>query len=478
MADFTNPVRTDQHQLAMRRGLNEALETAFGKIGVRWNSCHHEDRGDGAVVVLPPGFPRVKIFELLPNLLLVALIRHNALHVEAARIRLRMAVHSGEVATDANGLVGTAVNDTFRILDSSQAKTDLRESAGVLGIIVSETIFHDVIEGDPAVEPGTFKQVAVAVKHTRTTAWMRIYGTVADQSRVLPGFQEEAIGQLRELVGELIFPDLPTVLARAVGPGVPPLGRKANAWEMVKYVLDLNANPGGLPKLIAFVELLADHVGGALAAALRSWNNTQAGQLQLTAALDELRTKAQAAVPADNRLHLVIVVEHDLFDDDHCLVSHWRQDDPTEWRPARGSPDRPSCAILNVLLTTWSSTRRWPGPDLTATPPSSSCCPVHCSTSRSTSGAGRYGPVIPVRSFCTTASSCDRSNGCFPATGTGSGVPNGGCCPVRRPTVECSSRRPSRPTSLTGWPRCCRTVKSFRWCSANHPPRTRDRTTN
>ena len=336
MADFTNPVRTDQHQLAMRRGLSEALETAFDKIGVRWNSCHHEDRGDGVLIMLPTTFPKVKIFELLPNLLLAALIRHNALHVEAAHIRLRMAVHCGEVSTDDNGLVGVAVNDTFRILESDQAKTDLRRLAGVLGIIVSETIFHEVIVGDPAVEPTTFRQISVAVKRTRTTAWMRVYGTVADQSRVLPGFQEAAVAQLRRLLGELVFPELPAVLARAVGPGVPPLGRRANAWEMVKYVLDLNADPGGFPKLVTFVELLAGHVGGSLGAALRSWNDTQAGQLRLTVALEELRARTRDPVPGEDRLHLVIVVEHDLFDHDRCLVSHWRQDDPTEWRPARG----------------------------------------------------------------------------------------------------------------------------------------------
>jgi hypothetical protein len=336
MADFTNPARTGQHQLAMRRGLDEALRTAFRKIGVRWNSCHHEDRGDGVLILLPIAFPKAKIFELLPGLLLAALVRHNALHVEAAHIRLRMAVHSGEVFADDNGLVGVAVNDTFRILDSDQAKKDLRQSAGVLGIIVSETIFEQVVKDDPAVEPGTFKQIAVAVKHTRTTAWMRVYGKVVDPSRVLPGFEEAAVAQLRQLVGELIFPELPAVLAHAVGPGVPPLGRKANAWEMVKYVLDLNANPGGFPKLITFVELLADHVGGSLGAALRSWNDTQAGQLRLTAALGELRAETRVPVRVEDRLHLVIVVEHDLFDHDRCLVSHWRQDDPTEWRPARG----------------------------------------------------------------------------------------------------------------------------------------------
>jgi hypothetical protein len=338
MADFTNPARTDQHRVAMREGLDEVLKTAFDSAGVHWESCYNEDRGDGKMILVPADIPKSMMFEQLPNLLLTGLIRHNALYAREAHIQLRVAVHAGEVATDASGKVGTALNDTFRIVDAEPVKADLRDSSGVLAIVVSETIFGDVIKPDPANEPAKFKQIPVNVKRTNTTAWLRIFGTVEEQSRVIPVFKEAPLTQLHELLGELALPELPLLRARVVGRGVPPMGRRATAWEIVQDLLDRNAEPGGFPRVLTFVELVARQVEGTLGDSLRRWNDAQALHLRQLDTLGRLRAETAAPVTVDHCLHLVIVIEHDMFDRDHYVISHWRQDDPGEWPPARGEP--------------------------------------------------------------------------------------------------------------------------------------------
>src|SRR5690349_8425708 len=103
MAEFIHPARTEHHRLAMRRGLDETLATAFNGAGIPWERCSVEDRGDGKLITMPYGFHRARLFELLPNLLVNGLTRYNALHVPEARIRLRMAVHAGDVTIDLDG---------------------------------------------------------------------------------------------------------------------------------------------------------------------------------------------------------------------------------------------------------------------------------------------------------------------------------------------------------------------------------------
>jgi hypothetical protein len=366
IADFTNPARTELHQAAMHHGLYGVLETAFNRAGVRWEACKREDRGDGVLILVPSEFSKTLVVDQLPNLLVSGLARYNAVHAREALIQLRMAVHSGEVYHEAEGKVSGALNNTYRFLEAEAAKSLLRDTGGVLAMIVSDPFFQAVIAADPAAGPGHFKPIPVSVKHTRDTAWLRILGTVREQTRVLPVFQEIALHQLQELIGTVSVPQLPVLLAQAAGHGVQPLRREADVWEAVEYLLDLNAEPGGFPRLMKFIELLADQLGDtAVGADLRKWNDAQAQHLRQTVALGQHRAAVRARAGADQVLHLLIQIEHDGLDDDRFLVSHWRQDIPGEWPPARGEIKMSSFADLEAVVDevileaeeTWSEQR-------------------------------------------------------------------------------------------------------------------------
>ncbi|HEY3469533.1 MAG TPA: hypothetical protein VGL47_30695 [Amycolatopsis sp.] len=166
--------RTTPHRLALRDGLYRALCRAFDDAGVPWADCRREDCGDGVFVLAPPQIPKGPFVEFLPTALAVALHRHNRTHHAEARIRLRMALHAGEVAYDDHGVTAPAINQTFRLLEAAPLKEALKSSRGVLALITSAWFFDEVVRHSDGLDPRTFRPVPVAVKETRTTGWISL----------------------------------------------------------------------------------------------------------------------------------------------------------------------------------------------------------------------------------------------------------------------------------------------------------------
>jgi len=133
-----------------------------------------EDRGDGALVLISPEVPKSWLVTRLPIQLAAALGRHNASCSAKARIRLRMALHAGEIHPDAHGITGSAVNKTFRLVEAPALKSALDASAGVLALIVSDWFHDEVVRHEPAAEPGCYQHVRAVMKETRAAAWIRI----------------------------------------------------------------------------------------------------------------------------------------------------------------------------------------------------------------------------------------------------------------------------------------------------------------
>ena len=146
------------------------MQDAFGRAGIPWDNCGHEDRGDGVFVLVPAEVPKALLAESLPPALVTALRAHNDGHPGPERIRLRMALHAGEVHYDQHGVTAVAVNLAFRLLDAGPLKAALASSSGVLAVIVSSWFFEEVVRHSGAA-PG-YRPVDVAVKETTTTGWI------------------------------------------------------------------------------------------------------------------------------------------------------------------------------------------------------------------------------------------------------------------------------------------------------------------
>ncbi len=174
--NFGDPARTNADQLTVRDTMYDALGQSFARVGINWDDCEAEDRGDGVMVLVSPFVPKSWLVTALPAYLAESLIRHNAACTAQTRIRLRMALHAGEVQPDRNGSTSTSLIRSFRLIEAPPLKAALRQSSGVVALIVSDWFYNEVVRHHEAAAPSRFRQVRVAVKEMEMTAWIRVLG--------------------------------------------------------------------------------------------------------------------------------------------------------------------------------------------------------------------------------------------------------------------------------------------------------------
>jgi hypothetical protein len=190
VAAFSAPCRTEADRQLIRDRLYAMLRAAFESSGVSWAACYREDRGDGVLVIVPPGVPTRVVADPLLAVLAAELRRHNRRATEAVRIALRAALHVGPVTRDAEGLNGDAIIHTARMLDAPPLREALRASGADLAFMASEHVFATVLSSDTGLlDPTTFTQVSFRVKESQITAWMHVAGhhaTIAAPQAALP----------------------------------------------------------------------------------------------------------------------------------------------------------------------------------------------------------------------------------------------------------------------------------------------------
>ena len=224
---FGDRCRTNRNQVAVRDGLYRAMREAFGQAGIPWADRDHEDRGDGIFILVGPEVPKSVFAESLPAALVSALGLHNDTHPDPERIRLRMALHAGEVHLDEHGATAASVNLAFRLLECGPVKAALAASAGVLAVITSSWFFEEVVRHSAA-GAAEYRPVAVAVKETTTTGWICLpdhpdtlnrHGTgMTAALEAAGGPAAELSGQRAAAAGDVAVPrQLPACTAQFVG---------------------------------------------------------------------------------------------------------------------------------------------------------------------------------------------------------------------------------------------------------------------
>lgn len=171
---FGDARRTNPHQVIVRDALYRVVQRALAKAGISWAACRHEDRGDGMLVLASAEIPKALFVDTVPDVVAAGLRQHNQRHPVEEQIRLRMALHAGEVQFDRHGVTSAAVNHTFRLVDAQQLRTALARSPGALALITSRWFFEDVVRHSAIVDPATFRPVWVAAKETSTAAWIAL----------------------------------------------------------------------------------------------------------------------------------------------------------------------------------------------------------------------------------------------------------------------------------------------------------------
>ena len=177
LAGFGDRRRTDDDRRIMREMLYRILRDAFGRSHLAWSQCHQEDRGDGTLTVVPSAVPTEALVDPLVAVLAAALRHHNRQSAECVRLRLRLAIHTGPVAADADGVHGQALIDTARLLEAPALKTAMSEQGADLGVITSSHVYHTVVAHTVGLtDPAEYRPVRVRVKEVDTTGWMFLAG--------------------------------------------------------------------------------------------------------------------------------------------------------------------------------------------------------------------------------------------------------------------------------------------------------------
>lgn len=240
---FGDPARTNADQLIIRQGMYDALRQSFAWAGIDWAACVTEDRGDGALILVPPEVPKSWLVTKVPARLAQMLATHNADRGQVQeKIRLRMALHAGEMHQDAHGWAGVSVNRAFRLIDAPACRAALRDSSGVLALIVSDWFYDEVVRHHAAAAPARFRQVYVVAKETEMAAWVRVLDAAEAVS-------QETSGQMVPAVAASAQPLALSPASPAVRYSLPPdvaafTGRDEELRRIAPHVAQATATGG------------------------------------------------------------------------------------------------------------------------------------------------------------------------------------------------------------------------------------------
>ncbi|MEV4626780.1 hypothetical protein AB0J90_10895 [Micromonospora sp. NPDC049523] len=165
-------------QLALQRRFVEVLDTAAQYAGLDRGLWQWQEQGDGQLVLLPLGLDEPRAVADLLRELAVALRHLNRDLRDDARLRLRLAIHTGLVYPAHNGYAGDAVIHVSRLLDSAPLRTALREAAGAdLAVAVSAVVYDEIVRHEPRdLRANRFRPVTVEIpsKKFRADAWIAV----------------------------------------------------------------------------------------------------------------------------------------------------------------------------------------------------------------------------------------------------------------------------------------------------------------
>ena len=163
-------------QARLQEALGTILMQAIAAAGVDGGRVRRTSRGDGAIVAFPADVPK----ETITADLVKALNRGLRLHADECpvdeTIRLRVALHAGDVQDRGDEWAGAAVVTACRLVDSEVLHRVLAAAASaVLAVIVSDEWFDAVLRERWA-DPTGYDPVRPAVKDYDRGAWIRVPG--------------------------------------------------------------------------------------------------------------------------------------------------------------------------------------------------------------------------------------------------------------------------------------------------------------
>lgn len=168
--------RTDTAQQALRADLRAAVAAALAAQGIHDSATRAEDTGDGIILRIAPSVPKAAVTRALTGHLNTELVRRTMAPHPVEEMRLRLALHAGEVAEDDFGIVGTDLNTTCRLVDATALREVLTAAArAYLVVAVSRTWYEAVIRhGHEHIDPSAYLPARLDVKELHDTIWINV----------------------------------------------------------------------------------------------------------------------------------------------------------------------------------------------------------------------------------------------------------------------------------------------------------------
>lgn len=165
------------NQLQWRADMNQTLRSAMDHAQLPWDACYREDRGDGALIIVPPQFPPGTVIDDLAAHLREALRRHNLMTpAESPRLRMRVAMHVGPVILDEDGAAGAAIIHAARLMELAELRSQMARADTDLGFITSSFVFDNVVasRSEGGVGPNDFAVARSRFKEADVTGWIHL----------------------------------------------------------------------------------------------------------------------------------------------------------------------------------------------------------------------------------------------------------------------------------------------------------------
>ncbi|WP_206796336.1 WD40 repeat domain-containing protein [Amycolatopsis sp. MtRt-6] len=169
---FSDEFRTNSDRLEVMEALPKVLRTALVEAGIPWDECVCQPNGDALFITVPATVPKELLVVAVPAPLSQGIRDYNASRNPNARMRLRMALDSGEGETGEHIWSSRAGIHATRLRDADVVKEALAGSRGVLTVVTSDWFYQEVVRQSRVIDPRTYRQITVRAKETTAIAWL------------------------------------------------------------------------------------------------------------------------------------------------------------------------------------------------------------------------------------------------------------------------------------------------------------------
>ncbi|WP_019635105.1 hypothetical protein [Actinomadura atramentaria] len=174
---FGDRRRDDETHRHLRAIMYTLMSEAFAMTDLPWWRSVRDDRGDGTLIITPPGIPPALFLDPLAHHLTALLRRTNRTANDVGRLRLRLAVSAGHIQHDGGGFIGRPLIHLFRLLDAPAFKDAFADAGTDLAMIVSEEFYDSALATGGLINPAAYRPLHVASKETHCTAQLWLPAT-------------------------------------------------------------------------------------------------------------------------------------------------------------------------------------------------------------------------------------------------------------------------------------------------------------